>query len=101
MMKSPMHCLAVTGICLVLAACTEDRPAPAPDAARPLTSLESPIGAACEARESMWCANYGGMCFDSICRAWCSAVDVPRCAAHSHEQLMDLGNGMACFCMPD
>ncbi|HEY6178533.1 MAG TPA: hypothetical protein VIX73_28975 [Kofleriaceae bacterium] len=87
--------------CAALAACS-GRVVPAPsDAAPPSTSLEAPIGAACSATESFWCSNYAGVCVLSVCRAWCSAVEVPRCAGNAHEAHDDLGYGMACFCMPD
>lgn len=84
-----------------LAACSGSVAPAAIDAAPSTSSLEAPIGSPCRAVESFWCASYMGVCFESICRAWCSAVDVPRCAGDAHEQYEDLGNAMACFCMPD
>lgn len=90
-------------ICAALAACSGSvLPMPAPSDAAPIvTSLQAPIGADCSAVESFWCSNYAGVCVQSVCRAWCSAVVVPRCAGDAHEAHDDLGYGMACFCMPD
>jgi len=88
-------------ICAALAACSDTVALPQRDAAVVSTSLQAPIGAECRATESFWCSNYAGVCVQAVCRAWCSAVDVPRCKDNEHEAHDDLGYGAACFCMPD
>jgi hypothetical protein len=64
------------------------------------TSFEQPIGATCNATESLLCANGVGACHARVCCAFCSAVSLPRCAAGTTEVHDTVGDREICLCAP-
>jgi len=64
----------------------------------------APVGASCTDEFVPLCAHGLGWCGDSVCREFCSAVDLPRCGAglaEHHETLGELGDADLCVCVPE
>jgi len=64
-------------------------------------SFHVPVGAACDEAETIFCADGTGLCYEAICRAQCSPVQVPRCPdgfAEFHRPTPEHGD--SCLCMP-
>jgi hypothetical protein len=74
----------------------EDAGGPEPQS----SSFDQPIGASCKVTESALCAGGIGVCHATVCRAFCHAVDLPRCAAGTVEVHDTIGDREICLCTP-
>ena len=63
-----------------------------------LGSFTQPIGASCDSRESLLCARGLGLCHDSVCCVFCSAVELPHCPSGTTEVHETLDNRELCLC---
>jgi hypothetical protein len=92
--------LAASAALLAALACST---APARiDAGATITgSFDQPVGASCNAGESLLCASGGGACDQAVCRAFCSAVEFPRCPAGQTERAVRSGDRDLCLCIPN
>jgi len=63
-------------------------------------SLSVPVGAACDVQQSMWCADYYGLCTEAVCRRQCS-TSAPLCATGEHVVSGNGRGGAPCVCVPD
>lgn len=60
------------------------------------------IGGACEDDQGLVCGDgVLGACLESVCRAQCSAVGFPRCAAGFVEHHAMTGGADMCVCVPE
>lgn len=73
-------------------------PDDAVDAADAAKSFDQPIGATCDAMESLLCAGGVGACHAGVCSAFCSAVALPRCPAGTTEVHDTAGDREICVC---
>jgi len=62
-------------------------------------SFDQPVGAACDATQSLLCASGFGACHDRVCRPFCSSVDVPRCPDGSTELHATTDGRDLCLCI--
>lgn len=64
----------------------------------------APVGASCTDAFTSFCGHGAGWCEDSVCRSFCSPVDLPRCAdglAERHGPIAELGDADQCLCVPE
>ena len=95
-----MRRLLLVSVAVLSCAC--QAPTPTGDAGvdAQARSFDQPMGAACNAEESPWCAHGLGICHDAVCCAFCSAVALPRCAAGTVELHETVGGHEVCLCTP-
>lgn len=85
-------------VVVVVAACGDHGPVPA-DSRYPAT-FSVPVGESCDPDQAAFCADGAAWCADGMCRAFCSAVALPRCAPALDEVHYGDGSGDVCVCVP-
>ncbi len=99
-----MRMLNALILAVLLAGCV-DGPQTGPDAGQERTcptcseSFDSPIGASCEAAESLLCGGGFGLCYSGACRAQCRE-SIPRCAPAEIQTDGELYGRRVCVCVP-
>jgi hypothetical protein len=88
--------ILIAGVLACAASSSGDDAAPEPRS----ESFDQPIGTACKAAESALCAGGIGVCHAAICRAFCQAVDLPRCSPGTVEVHDTIDDREICLCTP-
>jgi len=83
---------------LCASGCQTSPKGPADAAVDAAKSFDQPIGAACDATDSLLCAGGVGACHAGVCSAFCSAVEFPRCPRGTTEVHEPAGDREICVC---